>query len=125
LNVVGRLNFDPFGQPVIAANVSVLGRRTVPAPRTLSTLLAANADSARIDAALVRVVNVNVDSVLTPDVLRVNDGSGTLEVILDRDSGTYPTVAQGARLDVTGVLIPIAAGRWALKPRESTDLVVR
>jgi hypothetical protein len=56
----------------------------------------------------------------------VDDGSGFLEVLLDRDAGfQLRQYEPGAVLDVTGLLIPEPGGRaWRIKPRQQTDVIV-
>lgn len=119
------------GQPVLSnVTASVLGQGVLPLAEVITTTLAATADAGRLDARLVKVINASITAVanVAGDViLTVNDGSGAVDVVLDRDVGF--AIAQftvGARLDVTGLLIPNAGGLgWRLKPRQQSDLVVR
>ena len=119
------------GQPVLSnVTASVLGQGVLPLPQTLTTARAANADGGRLDAGLVKVLDAVVSSAATVAgdlVLVVSDGSGALEVVLDRDVGfAVGQFVVGARLDITGILVPNAGGlAWRLKPRQQSDLVVR
>jgi hypothetical protein len=119
------------GQPVLAnVTASVLGVGVLPLAEVVTTAKAATADGGRLDAALLKVINATISAVtnVAGDViLTVNDGSGALEVVLDRDVGfALGGIIVGARLDVTGILIPNAGGLgWRLKPRQQSDLVVR
>ncbi|HEY0303829.1 MAG TPA: hypothetical protein VGC44_02605, partial [Longimicrobiales bacterium] len=119
------------GQPVLAnVTASVLGQGVLPLPQVITTLLATGADVGRLDAALVKVLNATIASMTTVAgdvILTVNDGSGVLEVVLDRDVGfALGQIVVGARLDITGILVPNAGGlAWRLKPRQQSDLVVR
>ena len=127
------------GQPVITnATASVLGDALIPLAPLLSTAIAATADNARLDAALVRVANaviadtatvlIGIAGQLSPGdfVVHVNDGSGPLEVVFDRDSGfQLGGFIPGATLNITGLMVPLSNGRdWRLKPRQPSDVVV-
>ena len=127
------------GQPVITnATASVLGDALIPLAPLLSTAIAATADNARLDAALVRVANAviadtatvvtGIPGQLNPGdfVIHVNDLSGPLEVVFDRDSGfQLGAFIPGATLNLTGLLVPLPNGRdWRLKPRQPSDVVV-
>jgi hypothetical protein len=95
----------------------------------VSTEAAASANDGALDAALVKVVAVTVDSVrnvLGGDVwLVVDDDSGNLTVVLDKDTGIgLSRYHVGDSLDVTGVLVP-AGTSWMLKPRAPADVVKR
>jgi hypothetical protein len=61
--------------------------------------------------------------------LRVDDGSGPLDVILAQTLNFNPLSAYspGVRVDVTGVLVPDPGdfSRWRLKPRGRSDVVIR
>jgi hypothetical protein len=116
------------GQPTLAnASPQILGTGVLPLAERLTSARASTADGARLDAALVRVIDALVSDTLTINGdlrLTVDDGSGPLEVLLDRDAGLQLGVQPGAILDVTGVLIPITGGAsWRLKPRGPTDFV--
>lgn len=119
------------GQPVLTnVSASVLGQGVLPLPVVVTTAIATTADAGRLDAALVKVINAVISATATVagDVLlTVNDGSGALEIVLDRDVGfALGQFVVGARLDITGLLIPNAGGlNWRLKPRQQSDLVVR
>ncbi len=126
IRVLGVVAFRD-GQPVLtSATVSVLGSGTLPLAEATTTLLASKADNGRLDAAQVKVTNATVADTATVNgdfVMHVNDGSGLLEVLLDRDSGfQLAPFIPGAVLNVTGVLVPLPTGRdWRLKPRFPTQ----
>lgn len=108
-----------------------------PGPELITTGRAASADGGRFDAELVRVDNAVVQdtsrNTLGEPVLAVDDGSGTVEIVLDRDIFFFLAVTGGgdvigSRADATGVLVPPAsgaAGVWVLKPRQNADLTLR
>jgi hypothetical protein len=117
------------GQPTLSnVTPSVLGSGVLPLAERLSTLRASGADGGRLDAGLVRVVDGLVGDTATVGgelKLTVDDGTGPLEVLLDRDSGFQQGILPGAILDVSGVLVPTATGSsWMLKPRAPSDVVV-
>ncbi len=99
-------------------------------PEQLTTGATASADTGRLDAALVKVVNAEITDTLTVDgdlQLTVDDGSGPAVVLLDSDvpfSALDPYVP-GVFIDATGVMVPAIPGFWSLKPRSDADLVVR
>lgn len=107
-----------------------------PDPVPATTARAASADGGQLDADLVRVVDAVIQDTLRNSfneaVLRVDDGSGPLDIVLDRDIPLFidfpPDGVIGAALDATGVLLPPASGAastWVLKPRQSPDIVVQ
>lgn len=120
---------------VVLKDASVFLLRTgveSPAPDTISTGTAANAgsggfgaDLVYLDSAVVRETSVNSagDFVLT-----VGDGSGDVDVVLDRDISFlqhFDTGVIGTILHVTGILFPASvSGPWVVKPRSSEDIVV-
>jgi hypothetical protein len=114
------------GQPVLTAVTAstLLAGAGVATPDSLSTAAAASAASGTRDADQVRVggsitgsENLNGDILLT-----VNDGSGPIDVLLDKDvaftSGPYQA---GALLNAVGVLVPSGSGTWRLKPARAAD----
>ncbi|MGH7608045.1 MAG: carboxypeptidase-like regulatory domain-containing protein [Gemmatimonadales bacterium] len=132
------------GQPVLDEVVPFpLAPGPAPAPRTVSAPTAATADAGALDAALVLVSNVTVVDTATiagtgspPNTdLRVlvdetpTDTLGRLEVLLDGHAGfsggALAPFVPDAVLDVTGLLVPTAPGRWRLKPRSPADVVVK
>ncbi|MBI1722499.1 MAG: hypothetical protein HYR48_01160 [Gemmatimonadetes bacterium] len=107
----------------------------------ITTGVAASANAGRLDAALVQIDTATIgDTIAVADGMQllVNDGTGSLEVLLDQAadptffppnragaSPPYPYVP-GARFRIIGVLVPTGtAGVWRLKPRSSTDLITR
>lgn len=117
------------GQPVVSvADVTVLGDGTIPPPSLINTQVAETANEGTLDAALVEVREAVVDTVVTGAnvVLRVNDGSGPLIVVIDQDTGIGAGgIEVGDRVDVVGLLVPAGAGSWLLKPRSPADLTRR
>lgn len=120
------------GRPVLDLDrlvPQVLAIAEVPAPDTVTTVVAANADGGDLDAAFVRVDSARVTDTLTVDddfVVTVDDGSGPVEVRLsDRiPFNTGPFLVPGSDVKVNGLLIPVSAGQWQLKPRRNADLEV-
>jgi hypothetical protein len=116
------------GQPTLSNVTSqILGTGVLPLAERISTARAASADGGRLDAGLARVIDALVGDTATigGDLrLTVDDGSGPLEVLLDRDAGFQLGVLPGAIIDVTGLLIPTTGGSaWRLKPRGPSDLL--
>jgi len=117
------------GQPMLLnAGSSILGAATrIPPPSSVNTGVAASADGGRLDAALVEVRGVTVDTIVPSaggTEVRVNDGSGELVVVLDPSTGiASASIAKGDRLHVVGVLVPrTGGGTWVLKPRSPADI---
>lgn len=125
------------GQTVLDdVSVFAAGGAELPPPApTLTSAAAATAAAGTRDAALVRLVDVEViDTATVLGNLRVtmNDGSGDVVVLLDRaaDAAFLPPFAAGIwdagrRYDVVGVLVPLTPGVWALRPRSVFDLIAR
>jgi len=120
------------GETILSlVNATVLGTgRTLPDAQPLTTKAAAAAAGGTLDAALVQVKSAVVQDTLTLPTgdfrMHVDDGSGPITVILDRDLGLrlspfIPT----ATLDLTGLLVPnTGGGSWFLKPRAASDTFV-
>jgi hypothetical protein len=91
--------------------------------------VAAGADTGLLDAALVRVSGTVADTarVAGDFRVRIDDGSGLLEVLLDQDSNfQFSLYSPGLVLDVAGLLVPISGtSSWRLKPRQAADVTVR
>jgi hypothetical protein len=118
------------GQPVLSNPTStLLGRATPPSPGALTADEAAKASGGRLDAALVQVRGVKVDSIALTTrgtFLYTSDASGTLIVGLDENLVTPPAIAKGDTLDVVGVLAPLGSGQpWILRPRSAADIQKR
>jgi hypothetical protein len=119
------------GQPVILeAQSLILAIAGLPVAVRVSSDSAASAGGGALDAELVRVV----DGTIADDTVTVNgdyqftvdDGSGSVLVVLDEDAGlSRAPYVPGAVIDATGVLVPDGAGGWMLKPRNNLDLVVK
>lgn len=114
----------------------VVGTTFIPSAPTVTSLGASTGGVAgSLDAALVRLVNVSVLDTATVGgnlQLTLDDGSGTVVVVLDRAADVgfrapLPTglYIPGRRFDVGGVLVPTGAGAWRLKPRSALDLTPR
>jgi hypothetical protein len=122
------------GQPTLDdVTSSALGVGLSPTAPTLTTALAASAGAGGArDAQLVIVRGATISDTLrtaTSFVLTLSDGSGNLEVQLDRtaDVGFQPASLPGEfipgnKFDVLGVLAPTGTGTWRLKPRSASDL---
>lgn len=119
------------GQPVISAStVSLRDRgRPLPPPAPVTTAAAAGADGGRLDAGLVRVSDAAVTAATATDAsvrLTLDDGSGPLSVVLDRNGGYDASLFPvGTRVDVVGLLMPMATGGWLLRPRTPADITRR
>ena len=124
---------DPHvGQPVLKdVRPEVVATGVVsPAPDPLTTAEAADADAGAFDAALVRVEGAIVQDTARDAsanfVIRVDDGSGTLDIVLDRDIAFFfdPATLIGSTIAATGVLVPseVNSAVWVLKPRRNEDV---
>lgn len=124
------------GQRVLDdVTVFILGGALLPTSPVVTTQQAANASAGALDAAIVRLFDVPIidtATVLGSLRLEVNDGSGPLTVVLDRvaDAAFRPPFLAGQwdageRFDFVGVLVPLAPGTWALRPRNAFDLTPR
>lgn len=116
------------GQPVLSqAFVTLVGPGPGPlAVDTITTQEAAAAGAGSRDADLVFVPGgqiVDTATVGTAFRVRMDDGSGVLEVLFDLPAG-FPLAAAipGDSLDAGGVLVPAGAGVWRLKPRVAGDI---
>lgn len=111
-----------------------LGPGSLPTAATLTTALAAGADSGRRDAQLVHVAAATIsDTARTTNsfLLTVTDSSGPLQVELDRtadpafQSGNLPgNFVPGNTFDLLGVLMATGPGVWQLRPRSSADMTL-
>ncbi len=125
--LIGLADGQPTLEDVTPFVVGVVG---LPPAQRLTTAAAASAADGILDAALVNVASttiVSTASVAGDLLLTVNDGSGPLIVLLDKDvlfTDLSPFVP-GAVIDARGLLVPDGSGRWRLKPRGDDDLVVR
>ncbi len=123
------------GQPVIdrvtASNLAFTG---VPAAPFLTTVQARNAQRAgqpvgALDAGHARVTNTTVIDTLTLGSgdfrVRVNDGSGLLEVVLDQDIPFNRSVfrVDSVMTEIRGLLLPTGTGIWDLRPRGMNDII--
>jgi hypothetical protein len=123
------------GQPTLdAPTVYPLGQGHPPTAVALTTVLAANAASGARDAQLVSVSGATIsDTSRTSNsfVLTVSDGSGPLQIQLDRTADAAFQAANlpgsfipGNKLDVLGVLVPTGTGSWRLRPRSAADVTL-
>jgi hypothetical protein len=134
IRVRGTTSASRQGQPSLERDsVITLGVTFVPSARQLTTQEASTADLGQRDAALVVVNRAGVTDTATflgDFKLTVDDGSGALDVILDRvvvppflpPLGPAPYVP-GDTLNVVGILVPSGTGTWRLKPRATSDIV--
>ena len=131
VRVVGRSETVTGDRVLANALLRVTGSGPEPDAEAVSTGEAASADGGAQAAGLVRVENARiVDSRTLPNGDRrlvVDDGSGVLEVLLDRDASISTELAftAGVRVDAAGVLVRLADDRWQLKPRSTEDIEVR
>ncbi|MEX2284997.1 MAG: prealbumin-like fold domain-containing protein [Gemmatimonadota bacterium] len=121
ISVLGRVTLSDFQPALSNATISVLARRNLPSPIDLKTAEAASAAGNR-DAQLVRIDNATVtDTSRTPaGAMRivVNDTTGPVAVILETQLiGSFAMPAPGVKLQVIGLLTPVAPGIWAIRPR--------
>jgi hypothetical protein len=123
-----------LGRPaLVTASVFRIATAQTPQPRAVSTAVAAGAEAGTLDGALLSIADARVISVTNLPQgefrVRVTDGSGALDVFLDRHASinTEDPVVPGVFLDVTGILVPREGfpGEWMLKPRASLDMRVR
>ena len=90
-----------------------------------STHVAATADGGLLDAALVGVAGatmIDISTVATDVAIRMNDGSGPLDVVFDPNLG--PPAPLGGTLSGNGVLVPATGSTWQLKVRADTDVTI-
>jgi len=117
------------GQPTLdGGTTTALGRGFYPAAATLSTAVAATAAGGTRDAQLVIVDSATITdtaTVLGDFKLTVSDGSGNLQVLLDRAAGfVVPGVyVPNNVFNLFGVLAPTGTGTWMLRPRSAADLI--
>ena len=103
------------------------------APTVVTNALARTANGGLLDAALVRVLNdtivdtarvvIGSDSLFQ---LTTFDGTDTLRVLLDSTHAIpsgFGAFTPGLVKRFDGVLIPVSAGVWMLKPRQSNDIL--
>ena len=90
-----------------------------------STHVAATADGGLLDAALVGVAGatmIDISIVATDVAIRMNDGSGPLDVVFDPNLG--PPAPLGGTLSGNGVLVPATGSTWQLKVRADADVTI-
>lgn len=117
------------GQPTL--DQALIGRvafRPAPVPLTVTTSVAASANTGAMDAALVQVAEATIVSTETIGAdfkVVVNDGSGPLVMILDgRHAFPRAEFETGGTLGARGVLVPDGLGSWVLKPRNVLDVTL-
>jgi hypothetical protein len=114
---------------VDAAALIVATARGLPAPDSVSTAVAASAaGGARADGQ-VSIGNAIIRDTATVAgelVLGVDDGSGRLEVVLDRHISFNPGPwVPGGTFRGAGVLVPAPTGtQWQLKPRDRNEAAI-
>ena len=129
LGTIGSRASQPtLNDPTVVA----LGQGRVPSATALTTAAAAAADGATRDAQLVSVLGAVITDTTrnsTSFVLTASDGTGPLQVQLDRtaDSAFLPArlpadFVPGSKFDMVGVLVPTGTGTWRLRPRSAADL---
>jgi len=120
-------NGQPTLDDVTVFLVAVVGARSA---EVVTSATAGSADGGRLDAALVEVRTTTIEDTLTVGEgfrLTVDDGSGPLTVLLDKDVAfeSLAAYAPDAVIDAKGLLVPDGSGTWILKPRADADLLVR
>ena len=95
----------------------------------MTTATAASAGGGLLDAAFVRIDSARIaDTTTIADdfVVTVDDGSGPLEVLLDKDVALRPGpfLVPGADLEVSALLVVATSGVWRLKPRSNAEVEV-
>ena len=136
VRMVGRIALRD-GQTVLSfvTPTVLLTNRTLPAPQQPTTAEAADAKNGALDAALVRFRDIIIADTATVGrtannpgnfVITVDDGTGPLEIVILPALGLRLTsYVPNARIDVTGLLVPVPGGaRWQLRPRSQSDIVV-
>jgi hypothetical protein len=130
VRVIGRVGIAAGRPALVDAASFVIAKANAPAPLRVTTATAVSAGAA-LDGTLAQIVNATVISVAnlaTGDTrLRVSDGSGPVDVFVDRSTGitNENPIVPGVILDVTGILFPKeGTAEWMLKPRVSLDLRV-
>jgi hypothetical protein len=120
------------GQPVLNnAAVYVLGLGSRPRAQLMTTGRAASADGGALDATLVRLASqaiVDTATVAESGDFRavLDDGSGPVSVILDRDIFFDVAVyAPDSVITTTGLLVPTGVDLWLVKPRSVSDVLRR
>src|SRR5690606_18240419 len=131
IRLLGLVTTGTGGQRVLSnAQVARIYQPAVvqPVPTVLETAAAASAGGGQHDAALVKVETATIlGASTTPSgdrLLIVDDGSGPLEMLIESSTGitTSQLVSGAVLIEATGVLVPVAAGKWQLKPRFDGDL---
>jgi hypothetical protein len=118
------------GQPVLDDAVITVFRLAFSSPPgiPLSTLLAANADTAAQDAALIRVTGATIVDTATVGndfQVGIDDGSGRVVMLLDGDGSFQEALfIPGATITGDGLLVPTGAGAWVIKPRGQSDVTI-
>jgi hypothetical protein len=117
------------GQPVIADVAAFsLGGLNPQSPVNLATAEATTARAGALDAALARIQNCVITSTGASGgdfLLTVDDGSGPVVVVLDKDIFvSFGDYTAGAIVNVTGLLVPTGSGTWVMKPRQDIDVVL-
>jgi hypothetical protein len=117
------------GQPTLdEASIGRVAFRPAPVPLTVTTAVAASANSGVLDAALVQIPEATISATETigPDFkVVVSDGTGALVMILDgRHAFPRSEFETGRSLDARGVLVPDGLGAWVLKPRGPADVTL-
>lgn len=131
IRLLGVVSTGAGGHRVLSnAQVAQIYRPAVqqPVPVVLTTGTAARAGGGQYDAALVTVRNANILSASTTPgghrLLTISDGSGSLDVLIAASTriDTSQLVAGAFLTEATGVLVPVNANTWQLRPRFDADL---
>lgn len=126
---LGRISTED-GRPVLDDVLSFkLGDVPLLNPVGVTTQQAATAAGGQLNAALVRVARATITDTATVAEefrLSLNDGSGPLTVVIDRDiSINRRAYVPQAVISAIGILVPAeSSGVWILKPTGSRDLTL-
>jgi hypothetical protein len=119
------------GQPVLDNAIMSVYRVSFGAPVAfvpVSTLLASNADTTALDAALVGISAAIITDTATVGAdlhVGVDDGTGRVVMVLDDDSNFQLALfGIGDSVAAKGLLVPTGAGTWVLKPRNQADVTI-
>jgi phage protein U len=107
----------------------IAAARGLPPLETVTTAMAATADNGRLADGQLRIAGAFILDTITvanDRILGVSDGSGRLEVMLDKDIPFNPgPYIPGGTFDGAGLLVPTGTGNsWRLKPRDRDEAVL-
>jgi hypothetical protein len=75
--------------------------------------------------AVAGATSIDTSTVGNDFVIRVNDGSGPLDVVFDANlNPPTPPSPLGRTLSGDGILVPVAGSTWRLKVRDNADVTI-